>query len=278
MGQAHIPFADLELARRIERAEATANASFVETHARLNPETAACWRDFGGAYAMFDGPASPVTQTFGLNLFETASEAQLEEIEAFFTERSAPVLHEVAPLGDQSVLELLNARGYRPVELSSVLVQPLSSFTARELPQGITCRVANENEPEAWCEASAAGWDEFSEFKEVIRALATVNYHKPDQICVTAERETQIIATGAMFIHEGMALLAGASTVPGARKLGAQNALLDFRLRLACEAGCDLAQMATLPGSASQRNAERNGFRIVYTRTKWGKNVPEPTD
>ena len=23
------------------------------------------------------------------------------------------------------------------------------------------------------------------------------------------------------------------------------------------------------PGSGSQRNAERNGFRIAYTRTKW---------
>jgi len=33
--------------------------------------------------------------------------------------------------------------------------------------------------------------------------------------------------------------------------------------------GCDIAMMAALPGSASQRNAERNGFRIAYTRTKW---------
>lgn len=27
--------------------------------------------------------------------------------------------------------------------------------------------------------------------------------------------------------------------------------------------------MAALPGSASQRNAERQGFRIAYTRIKW---------
>jgi hypothetical protein len=27
--------------------------------------------------------------------------------------------------------------------------------------------------------------------------------------------------------------------------------------------------MGALPGSASQRNAERNGFRIAYTRIKW---------
>jgi len=27
--------------------------------------------------------------------------------------------------------------------------------------------------------------------------------------------------------------------------------------------------MCAAPGSASQRNAERQGFRIAYTRTKW---------
>jgi hypothetical protein len=30
-----------------------------------------------------------------------------------------------------------------------------------------------------------------------------------------------------------------------------------------------IAMMAAAPGSASQRNAERHGFRIAYTRTKW---------
>jgi len=27
--------------------------------------------------------------------------------------------------------------------------------------------------------------------------------------------------------------------------------------------------MCALPGSGSQRNAERHGFRIAYTRMKW---------
>ena len=67
----------------------------------------------------------------------------------------------------------------------------------------------------------------------------------------------------------GVALLAGASTVPEGRRQGAQLALLDTRLRFAASQGCDVAMMCTAPGSTSQRNAERNGFRIAYTRTKW---------
>jgi hypothetical protein len=37
----------------------------------------------------------------------------------------------------------------------------------------------------------------------------------------------------------------------------------------AFEQGCELAMMVTEAGSQSQRNAERKGFRIAYTRTKW---------
>jgi hypothetical protein len=48
-----------------------------------------------------------------------------------------------------------------------------------------------------------------------------------------------------------------------------QGALLSERLRYARTHGCDLAMMVAEAGSESQRNAERKGFRIAYTRTKW---------
>ena len=77
------------------------------------------------------------------------------------------------------------------------------------------------------------------------------------------------IATGVLHCNEGVALFGGASTLPKARQQGAQRALFDARLRLALDRGCDLAMMGAHPGSVSQRNAERQGFRIAYTRTKW---------
>lgn len=53
--------------------------------------------------------------------------------------------------------------------------------------------------------------------------------------------------------------------------------LLDARLRYAAENGCDLALMVARPGSGSQRNAERHGFRIAYTRLKWRKRNTNPS-
>ena len=93
-------FSDLNLSRRLERAEGRGNVEFVEARAAVSPESGACWIDVAGTYAMFDGVESPLTQTFGLGLFETTSNADLERIEEFFKERGAPVFHEVSPLAD----------------------------------------------------------------------------------------------------------------------------------------------------------------------------------
>ena len=57
--------------------------------------------------------------------------------------------------------------------------------------------------------------------------------------------------------------------MPELRRRGLQTALLEERMRYAFHHGCDLAMMVAEVGSNSQRNAERKGFQIAYTRTKW---------
>ena len=58
---------------------------------------------------MFDGPASPATQTFGLGMSRLPTEEELDRLEAFFTERGAPVYHEVSPLADEKLVPMLTA-------------------------------------------------------------------------------------------------------------------------------------------------------------------------
>jgi hypothetical protein len=53
------------------------------------------------------------------------------------------------------------------------------------------------------------------------------------------------------------------------RRRGLQALLLQERMRYAFDHGCDIAMMVAEAGSNSQRNAERAGFHIAYTRTKW---------
>ena len=85
--------------------------------------------------------------------------------------------------------------------------------------------------------------------------------------CWLAQVGGRIAGGGALVIHDGLALICGDGTLPEFRSQGVQTALLRARLDRARRAGCDLAVICTQPGSSSQRNAERQGFQVVYART-----------
>ncbi len=262
-------YSDLALSRRLERTEGTACARFAEARRRVYPDKNSEWIESAGAIAVFDGADSPTTQSFGLGLFEELTPAKLDAVERFFLERGAPVNHEVSPLAGLATLDLLCSRNYRPVELSSVLYRlvdrpqpaPESSATAREIRPG---------EAPLWGEISAQAWaNEYPDLLEFLReasAIAAVREHSPSFI---AELDGQPGAAGSLCLHEGVALLGGSATLPAMRRRGLQSALVEARLLYAFDHKCDLAMMVAETGSNSQRNAERRGFKIAYTRTKW---------
>lgn len=264
------PFADIELARRLERTEAQGSTNFIEARVKAFPDMGAKWIEVAGAYAMLDAPGSPMSQSFGLGVFQPISAEELDRIEHFFRSNGAEVFHEVCPLADSSVFALIRERGYQPVEFSNVLYRPITPELRLHATRNerIEVRVTEKDEVNLWAQTSFEGWSEFPEYADFFRDLAKVVAHSKGPSFL-AEFEGKPIATGALTIHGDVALLAGASTIPTARRQGAQLALLEGRLRYAANHGCTVAMMVALPGSGSQRNAERHGFRIAYTRTKW---------
>ena len=262
---------DLSLPQRLERTEASANAAFVEARARLMPEVGAAWRDIDGTYAMFDGVGSPLTQSFGLGLFGEVTDNHLASLETFFVERGAAPQHEMSVLAGNAALAPLAARGYRPIELSTVLVQPVVDAPRPALPRSLGVRVIGADEVDRWATTSAAAWGETPELAAFMLAFGRVAATASGCTAFLAEWDGEPIAAAAMNLHQGTALLAGAATIPAWRGRGAQAALLGARLRHAANVGCDVAMMVAEPGSTSQRNAERQGFRVVYNRIKWGK-------
>jgi GNAT superfamily N-acetyltransferase len=155
--------------------------------------------------------------------------------------------------------------------MSRVMFLPLSEqVSARgQSDSSVSVRVIDDGEGEIWARTSAEGWSEYKEFAHLMLEMGRVVAAAKGNILFLAELDGQAIGAGGLAIHEGMALFAGASTIPGWRRRGAQRALLAARFQYARAAGCDLAMMGAEPGSSSQRNAERQGFRIAYTRTKW---------
>jgi hypothetical protein len=220
---------------------------------------------------MYDGRSSPVTQTFGMGMFQPLTERELKAVEQFFLDRGAPVCHEVSPHADSSVLPLLNDGGYQPIEFTSVMYRPISKESPLLAATNDKIRVmlTGPSEADLWAEIAFKGWSEFGELADFLHDVGRVNARRDNAQSFLAVLDGRPIATGLMNIFDGVALLAGASTIPEGRKKGAQLALLEERLRYAAQHDCDIAMMCALPGSASQRNAERHGFRIAYTRIKW---------
>jgi GNAT superfamily N-acetyltransferase len=242
----------------------------VEARAQAFPTVGAEWIEVAGAYAMFDGANSPVTQTFGLGMLEPLTPEHFQALEQFFFTRGADVFHEVCPLADPSTFALLNERGYRPIEFSNVLYQPISTDLRLDAPRNdqIQVRLIRDGEVDLWARTMFEGWSEFTEVADFMRDLGQVTAGSKS-LSFIAELDGKPIATGSLSITGDVALLAGAATIPSARRQGAQLALLEHRLRYAAKQGCTVAMMVTQPGSGSQRNSERHGFRIAYTRTKW---------
>jgi GNAT superfamily N-acetyltransferase len=262
--------ADLALARRLEATEGRGNAAFVEAQAATDPNSGAIWKSIGGTLAMFAGVGSPITQTFGLGVHQPLTAADLDAIERFFETRGSRVFHEVCPLAGVEVPAMLAARGYTPIEMSSVLYREIDGAPAAAAANpDLRVRSVEKSEGAFYARMASRGWAESPEVQPFIERFAHISVQRA--ACFVAELNGTPIATAAVFMHEGVALLAGASTIPDGRRQGAQSALLDTRLRAATSKGCDLAMMCAAPGSSSQRNAERNGFRIAYTRTKWQK-------
>jgi GNAT superfamily N-acetyltransferase len=262
-------FANLDLAKRLEVAEAYSCAQFAMARKRLYPDSTSSWMKCAGATVVFDGIDAPTTQTFGLGLFEKLTPAALDEIEQFFFKRGAEVMHEVCPFAGAATLDLLCERGYRPFEISSVLYRAVETPTESHAA-GVSVRMARLDEAQLWSDINARGWThEHPEFESFVRETGVLMVAREGSPCFLAEFDGTPGAAGALIVHEGVALFGGAATVPDLRRRGLQAALLNERMCYAAEHGCDLAMMVAEAGSNSQRNAERKGFRVAYTRLKW---------
>lgn len=267
---------DLELARRIELAEAQAAVQGAETSNRLRPGTDAGVARIAGGFAIYCGANSPITQAVGLGLEGPVSEEDVDRLEDFYEEHNEPVRVETCPLADHSILEHFGKRGYRVTEFSNVMALPLSAGENPRRwpgpPSGLTVENLGAEQADLWTMTVAQGFAEnypvIPAVLEVMRMFAM----SPGTECYLARIDGKVAGGATLSIHNGVAGLFGASTLPEFRNRGVQTALVNRRLARAVEAGCDLAVSLAQPGSASQRNITRQEFQVLYTRVKFEKD------
>jgi hypothetical protein len=72
-----------------------------------------------------------------------------------------------------------------------------------------------------------------------------------------------------LHIQDGLAWLAGATTIERLEGRGCQSALIHRRLTDAAKAGCRLVAVQTAANVPSFRNMQRAGFTVAYSKVWW---------
>jgi GNAT superfamily N-acetyltransferase len=263
-------FMDLELARRVERAEGNACRECAEAFHMAHPEFPVAVEEIGGGVAVFAGVDSPVTQAIGVGLDGAVTDQDLARLGDFFLARNAPAAVELCPLVEMSLYEKFAVRGYRLLEVSNVLIREIAAAGDRKSsgPHDVTVRSASRDQAKLWTRTVAQGFaEQFPVTPEMLDVMEGF-FQAVHATTFLAYLDGEVAGGAALAMHGGVCGLFGASTLPDFRRRGVQTALLDARIGWATDQGCDLAASIAAPGSISQRNIERAGFRVAYTRTK----------
>lgn len=270
------PMADASLARRIERAWAWTGAETARSYAGLRPEAAVAIEEFESGNAVYYGPGSPLSQAQGLGHDGPVTAADLDRLEALFHRRNTAAAIEVASLADPGLLPALCERGFGILEQSHVLVRPtrLDADPAEpfQRPGALTVAAVANDDATAIDVLTRTILEGFFEgpdpLPESVGLILTASAAATETFSGWLARQGEdTLGAATLFVHDGLGLFAGDATKRHARRRGVHAALIAARLAESARRDCDLAVTCTQPGSASQRNYERLGFRMVYART-----------
>ncbi len=261
-------FVDKAFARRLESVEEMPQVLYARMFQKTRPEIRAAQEEVCGGHMIFAGLGSPIGRATGAGLDRPFTAEDLDRVEQFYRTHKAPSQVDLCPLHDVSVFEMFKARGYAIAELNNVLYRKLDA--AEAFPQAPAGCEIRPSLPE---EANRAGEIVETAFfpdgaPEAYRGLIAPFYQMDGALAFAASVEDTLVAcgTGLVISEHRVFALCGAGTLAEFRGRGLQTALLRARMAAAIKAGCEYAVVVTQGGSTSQRNAERLGFRVAYSK------------
>jgi GNAT superfamily N-acetyltransferase len=266
-------FADRATARNVERAEAAVTRAMVEGVVGSVRATKAFLRELDPGVAAYVRPGSPLNKLIAVGLDGPIEEVALGTIEKAFHREHEPVRAEIATLAAPETCEQLTTRGYRLLGFENVLalriernvpsrdggvrVERVSSATLPAFREAVVEGAAVPDGTGVVADVLSRGVIE-NAIDDSLAAAGFVRY--------VAYLEGALAGGASMRVHEHVAVLTGAATLPAHRRRGVQAALLTRRLYDAHALGAELAIITTAPGTQSQANVMKRGFSLIYAR------------
>ena len=271
---------DLDLARRLEGLICTEFARICEVADRLFPENAAQCMRIGDGLALWLGEGSPVNLATGLGMKGPAGTEDLARLENFYHERGADAVLSLCPFADHSLLAGLGKRGWHASEFEHLFILELGGLHGgavraagqpSESNLNLDVRVCLPEDRPVWAQVASRGFSDGDVPERGHEEFGWIMAEREEAILVLAWVDGEPAGTGGLIIDDGVGWLLGDSTLARFRRRGIQQEIQRHRLRMAMEAGCELAVTESAPGGVSQRNMERHGFRLAYTHVEFTK-------
>lgn len=263
-------FADRDLALRLERLVIAENHRFAQVTERIYPDAGSAWFELGGGVVIYLGCGSPVNGAWGLGIDDEVTAEDLADVESFFASRGERAVAALSPYVRPSLLAALGERGWAPRVFENVLLRELLGEGGIEAPDPHVevRRAETPDERELWAAMCANGFSAPDDPSAADLRLARTAAENPDAVLLLGYVDGLPAGTGELWIADGVGWLSADTTLPQFRGRGVQRSLQRARLAMAREAGCGIAVSESVPGSASQRNMERAGFRVAYVRVE----------
>ncbi len=261
-------FVDKALARRLESCEEMPQVFYARVYQKTRPDIGAAEAEICGGHMVFAGLGSPIGRATGTGLDRPLTAEDLDRIEEFYRSHKAPSQVDLCPLHPPEVFEMFKERGYAFIELNNVLYRKLDPEEHFPPPPD-HCKLRRSSPDEAEIAGSIVDRAFFPDgAPEAYRGLIAPLYQMEGGLAFVAEIDGKPVAcaTGLVIPEHKVYALCGAGTLIPYRGRGLQTALLRARMAAAVQAGCEFAVVVTQGGSASQRNVERLGFRVAYSK------------
>ena len=271
------PALDRALVSRLEKAHEWTVLNYIDCLQSRRPGVSAAALPIAGGQAFYAGP-SPFSFAVGIGINRAIAADELDTLEAFYAAHAVPCKLDVTPYTNASVSELITEREYRVADLTSVLSLTADGGSFGPRVGEVELRWAGADDCDMWVDTIARNFY-VSDPGEERRKNMECMFHAAHALNVIATVKGELAGVASMMVpHDGgMAVIYGSCTTPAFRRLGVHREMLRLRVQTARAAGCDSVLATALPGSDSERNLERCGFRCWYVKTTWAKELPAST-
>ncbi len=256
-------FGNIELAKIIEKASAEDDAAYVLAMKKLSNNDEWGYLEFPGGVACYVGN-SPYT---GVHGFGTSEEEHTEEllvkIEEFYKSKGCSVILSVPSVASYNVFKLLFDKGYGTLGCRNTYIYDSREKIGKESKHPID-EASEGNGLDNWLQVVSEGFagKALEEADDISKGQSI----KEGNSFFLAKVNDEYAAASALYTNGEVARLGGMGTLVDFRGKGLQTEMIRHRVNHALEKRCKYIFSDTQPGNNSQRNLERNGFKLAYTR------------